>query len=128
MSYADGLGLILDPNRKKLTDDPGNTTPIVLSAVRGGTPSGGSTTVTWTTSQPSSSLVRYGVSPNMGQATSEMDTNPFVTSHSVTLTGLVAGKTYLFEVASRYGGGKDGGNNVVMDGYRFTARGTFVAA
>jgi len=108
-----------DDPKKKVTDDPGNITPITISAVSGGSPSGGSTTVTWTTNVAATSLVNYGVSPNMKQlSTAETDKSPTVTSHSVTLSNLVAGKTYLFQVVSRY----------VGNGYLFTAVGKFVGA
>jgi len=133
---SSGLGIILDPIRKKLTDDPGANPdsggampPVRITAVAVSAIGGGSATVTWTTSQAASSLVQYGVAPNGGdQVTAETDTNPLVTSHSVTLSGLVAGKVYLFLVKSRLGGGKDGGNRTVMDGYVFSAYGSFVAS
>ena len=122
------ISVTWDDPKKKQTDDPGNTTPIVVSSVSVGSISGGSATVTWTTSVASSSKVSYGVYPNRSQVTAETDTNPLVTSHSVTLSGLTPGKIYLFRVHSRYGGGKDGGGNSVMDGYQFIADSTFVAA
>lgn len=127
MSLSDGLGIILDPTRKKVTDDPGNITPITISAVSVSGTGGGSATIAWTTSAASSSLVRYGVAPNMDQVTAEADTSAGVTSHSMALSGLTVGKTYLFQVQSRYTTGKDGMNRSVMDGYIFTANGTFVA-
>lgn len=122
------LGIILDPIKKKVTDDPGNLTPIVISSVAVGSIAGGNATITWTTSAASSSRVSYGVSPNRSQTTSETDTSPLVTNHSVTLNNLSAGKIYLFRVRSRYGGGTDGMGNSVMDGYQFTQDGSFVAA
>lgn len=118
-----------DDPKKKLTDDPGNLAPPVISALSGGTPSGGSTTITWTTSKAASSRVEYGISPNRRQiTTTETDKNPLVTSHSITISGLTAGKAYLFRVHSRLGGGFDGAGNSVMDGYDQTADGQFVAA
>lgn len=117
-----------DDPKKKLTDDPGNITPIVISAMSVGSISGGSATITWTTNNASSTRVSYGVYPNRTLTTLETDTNPLVISHSVVLTGLTAGKTYSFRVHSRYSGGKDGANNAVMDGYQFTADSQFVSA
>lgn len=120
---------------KKVTDDPGaippagSTTPgLVISAVAVGSIAGGSATITWTTSVASTSKVSYGVAPNRQQVTTETDKSPMVTSHSVTLTGLTAGKVYLFRVHSRLQGGKDGMGNSVIDGYQFIADGSFVAA
>ena len=57
-----------------------------------------SVTITWTTDQASSSLVNYGTSTGYGSS-SPVNTS-LVTSHSVTLTGLVAGTTYDFDVVS----------------------------
>ncbi len=116
-----------DDQKKKLTDDPGNTGPVVISAVSSGVPAGGSATITWTTNKAASSRVGYGVMPNTDNTTAETDVSPLVTSHSVVLSGLVVGKAYKFRVFSRLGGGKDGGNNAVMDGYQFYADGVFTA-
>lgn len=127
MPTQTGLFGVQDPiNQKKVTDDPGNLTPLTISAVSA-SGSGGSKTITWTTSASGSSLVRYGRNPNLDQVTSEMDTNPLVTSHSVVLSGLTVGKVYLFQVQSRLGGGKDGVGRSVMNGYTFTQSGSFVA-
>jgi hypothetical protein len=127
-----------DDPKKKLTDDPGalpqagtNNPALVITNVSGGVPSGGSTTITWTTSQASSSKVSYGIAyQGRSQVTSETNTGQGngVTSHSVTLSGLKVGQPYLFRVHSRLMGGKDGGNNNVQVGYQFIAVGVFVAA
>lgn len=113
---------------KKPTDDPGAISPLAITSVSAGTPSGGSATITWTTSVAGSSWVSYGIAPNRSQRTAETDISPLVTSHSVTLTGLTAGKVYLYRVHSRYSGGKDGANRAVMNGYQFTADSSFPAA
>lgn len=65
--------------------------------------SGAQVTVTWTTNEASSSKVEYGTvaSAAFGSATSETDTAPRVTSHSVTVTGLVAETAYQFRPVSR---------------------------
>jgi hypothetical protein len=57
-----------------------------------------SATITWTTDQASSSQVNYGTTTSYGSS-STPDTT-LVTSHSVTLTGLTAGRTYNFDVVS----------------------------
>lgn len=56
-------------------------------------------TITWTTDQPSSSQVKYGLTTAYGSASSSVVmaasvSNSMVTSHSVTLTGLTAGTLY----------------------------------
>ena len=124
-----------DIAKKKVTDDPGAipaagaTVPgLVMTNLSIGSISGGSATITWTTSQNGTSRVQYGVAPNMDQTTAETNTSPLVTSHSVVLSGLVAGKVYLIRVHSRMQGGTDGMYNSVLDGYDFTADGGFVAA
>jgi len=115
-----------DP-KKKVTDDPGNVAPITITNVSVSGTGGGGATVSWTTDQPASSRVGYGVYPNTDSTTAETDTSPLVTSHSVSLTGLTVGRVYKFRVFSRYGGGTDGGGNSVMDGYSFYQDGAFVA-
>jgi hypothetical protein len=117
-----------DDPKKKLTDDPGVTSPPNISAVSSGVPSGGSVTITWTTDKATSSRVEYGIAPNRTQLSTNENITQLVTGHSVTIGNLVVGALYLFRVHSRLGGGKDGGNNVVIDGYDFTADGQFVAA
>lgn len=53
-------------------------------------------TVTWTTNEPATSQVLYGVGANINMATAE--TNVLKTSHSVTLTGLSSNTTYSVQV------------------------------
>ena len=119
--------MITDYYQKKPTDDPGAVTPVSITALAT-VVAGSQVTITWTTSKATSSQVQYGVSPPDGwqdNVTAETDTNPTVTSHTVIITGLVTGKNYWFRVRSRYSGGKDGMGNSVMDGYVFSAYGTF---
>jgi hypothetical protein len=57
-----------------------------------------SAVITWTTDQPSSSLVSYGVTASYGSSSS---LNPqLTTAHSVTLSGLTANTLYNFAVTS----------------------------
>ena len=57
----------------------------------------GSAVITWNTSTPADSLVEYGV-PLLNQSVY----NPqLVTSHSITLSGLSANRTYYYSVTSR---------------------------
>lgn len=64
------------------------------------TPSNTSTTIIWTTDEASSSIVDYGLTNSYGTSTSEADTSPRVTSHSVTINSLVACTTYNYRVKS----------------------------
>ncbi len=79
------------------------STPPAITNVTAGTITGASATITWTTDQPSWSLVNYGFSTSYGSS-SQLDTN-LVTSHSVTLTGLTPGRFYDFDVVSENAAG-----------------------
>lgn len=56
-----------------------------------------SVTVTWTTNEPATSKVRYGLTTDYG---SEAFDDTLVTSHSLTITGLEPNTTYHYEVIS----------------------------
>jgi hypothetical protein len=83
-----------------------------------------STTITWTTSHPATSRVVYDTvshnpitetAPNYGYAnsTDETNTNPMVTEHSVTISGLSSGTTYYFRPIS-HGSPEVVGNEVAV--------------
>lgn len=67
-----------------------------------------SATVTWTTSEAASSVVLYGTTDSYGQTTTEADTNPRVTNHTVALTGLSSCTKYYYQVK-----GSDASGNIV---------------
>ena len=75
-----------------------DTTPPVISAVTATPGLGGSATITWTTDEPANSQVAYGTDPNSLTLTAYDAT--LVTSHSITLTGLLSATTYYFRVTS----------------------------
>jgi outer membrane lipoprotein-sorting protein len=58
-----------------------------------------STVITWTTNEPATSQVEYGLTTNYGSTTT-LDEN-LVTSHSVSLSDLAAGTTYHYRVKSK---------------------------
>ena len=62
-------------------------------------------TITWSTNEPSTSQVDYGVTSGYGSSSS-LDTTQ-VTSHSVTLTGLAPQTTYNYRVRSRDAAGNE---------------------
>ncbi|MFZ5468750.1 MAG: S8 family peptidase [Myxococcota bacterium] len=66
-------------------------------------------TITWTTDEPATSRVEYGLTTAYGNAT-PLDAN-LVTSHSVELTGLAASTPYHFRVLSA-----DGSTNLATSG------------
>jgi len=75
----------------------GDTTPPAISAVASTDITTSSATITWTTNEPSDSVVNYGKTTPLGSTAKDMT---MVTSHSVKLTGLATGTTYYYEVAS----------------------------
>ena len=59
-----------------------------------------SATITWTTSDPSSSQVEFGVSSSLGSTTPITNTSPLVSNHSVTINGLPSCTTFQYRVIS----------------------------
>ncbi len=74
------------------------TAPSISAVVA--TPSTTSVTITWTTDESSSSIVDYGLTNSYGTSTVETDTDPRVTSHSITINNLVTCTTYNYRVKS----------------------------
>jgi len=58
-------------------------------------------TITWTSDEPASSKVDFGIDSSYGTSTPETDTSPRVTSHSVTLSSLLPCTFYHYRVRSR---------------------------
>jgi hypothetical protein len=82
------------------------STPASIPTISGVTAvgiTGTSATITWTTDQPSSSQVEYGMTTAYGSL-SALSSAP-VTSHTVTLTGLTLGATYNYAALSKNAGG-----------------------
>ncbi|HLH57311.1 MAG TPA: phosphodiester glycosidase family protein [Verrucomicrobiae bacterium] len=63
-------------------------------------------TITWTTTNASTTLVQYGLTPNLGSS-SAYSSAP-VTNHAVLLSGLSPGTQYYFRVFSSDGSGNHG--------------------
>lgn len=66
-------------------------------------------TITWQTNIAADSAVRYSTSATLASPTTVTVANP-ITTHTVTLTGLIAGTKYYFEVASGVALDPNGGN------------------
>lgn len=81
-----------------------NDINVALSAISSGTPGATSATITWTTDLPSTSRVDWGTTTSYLGATSPLFEPSYVTSHSVTITGLVTATLYHFRVGSAPGG------------------------
>ncbi len=100
ISYGTGLYDVGFGNHKLLSISDQSAIEVTQNSV----------TITWTTDRPGTSRVVYdtvshttlGSAPNYGYAfsTDEFDTDPKVTSHSVTITGLNPGTTYYYRVIS----------------------------
>jgi len=75
-----------------------DTTPPVISMVSSSGITSTAATITWTTDEPSTSLVEYGLTASYG---SDSEDAALVTGHSVILSGLTPGTTYHYRVKSR---------------------------
>lgn len=80
------------------TAAPDTTAPVISNIVA--TPTHNSVQITWDTDEAASSIVDYGPTASYGTSTSEADTSPRVTSHSVTINSLSSSTTYHFRVKS----------------------------
>ena len=78
----------------------GDVTAPTISAILT-TPSDTSATIIWTTNEAASSRIDYGVTAMYNTSTSETDTSPRVTSHSVNISGLTSCSTYNFRARSK---------------------------
>jgi hypothetical protein len=89
-------------------------TPPVLSAVTASAITSSGATIRWTTNEPSTSRVNYGITAAYDQS-SELDAS-LVTAHTVTLGGLAAGTLYHYRVRSR----DAAGNPAISGDFTFT--------
>jgi hypothetical protein len=92
----------------------GLDTPLDISTVTANVVSNSSVMITWTTSREADSLIQYGASAAYGSF-SIQDT-VLVTAHTVTLTGLVTGTTYHYQVIST----DANGNQISSNDYTFS--------
>ena len=100
------------------TADLPDTTAPVISNVQISGITDTSATITWTTDEPSTSQVEYGLTTGYGYLTGVDST--LTTSHSVALSGLAAYTTYNFRVIS-----EDASNNSASSGnYTFATSNT----
>jgi hypothetical protein len=78
----------------------GDTAPPLITSLAAAPQTGGSAQITWTTDEPASSRVDYGVTPALG---SQVVDTALVTSHGLGLTGLAPGTVYHYRVTSSDG-------------------------
>jgi len=74
------------------------TSPVISATATSTASTSG--TFTWTTDTIASSLVAYGLTSTYSATTTEADTSPRVTSHSVTVSSLIACTEYNYRVSS----------------------------
>ncbi len=82
---------------KNITAD--STTPLVSSVAV--TPNTTTAAIIWQTDEAGSSMVDYGPSSSYGSSSTEANTPTRVTTHSVSVTGLVPCTTYHYRVRSK---------------------------
>ncbi len=81
----------------------GPTTPpaLAISNVAVATTTKSSATITWTTTNPATSIVNYSTSSSLSPSQTKSITNTsMVTSHSATLPSLISATTYYYQVSS----------------------------
>jgi len=79
-----------------ITPGPFDDTPPVISDVQV-MPSETTAMITWTTDEPATSRVDYGESSSYGDS---VDDSALVTEHAITLTGLISGTLYHYQITS----------------------------
>ncbi|MBI4426321.1 MAG: fibronectin type III domain-containing protein [Candidatus Kerfeldbacteria bacterium] len=77
------------------------STTLTISNVSHGTPGSDRATITWTTNLAASTELRYGLTSFLGST--QVNTVPSSTSHSVTITGLQPSTTYYYQAYSETG-------------------------
>lgn len=98
-----------DPATIEVTD---TTAPVISSVATSGVTET-EATISWTTDEPANSQVNYGTTTSYGTSAGS---GSYVTSHTVTLTGLSAGTEYFYQVVST----DEAGNTAVDETYSFT--------
>jgi hypothetical protein len=78
---------------------PSTPAPLGVSGVFAGSITTTGASISWTTNNPASSQVAYGITPSYGSLTPNDPT--LVTAHSVALTGLAPATTYHYQVRSQ---------------------------
>lgn len=76
-----------------------NTTPVFSSISASSTSSGA--VITWTSDSLTSTQVNFGLTSSYGSSTTEADTSPRVTSHSVTISGLPVCTRFYYQVQGK---------------------------
>jgi hypothetical protein len=95
---ADAAGNVaVSGNQTFTTAAAPDTTAPVISGVVASSTGATSTVITWSTNEPATSVVDYGLGTSYGSSSTD---TTLLTSHSRSLTGLTASTTYHFRVRS----------------------------
>lgn len=114
---ADGYGAPAIGLESNFTTTAVDNDGPVISSLTHSDETSSSAIIKWTTDEAATSQVEYGPTADYGQETQE-NTN-LVTSHSVELTGLEAGKTYSYRVISK----DAAGNETISEGMTLETEG-----
>ena len=114
---ADGYGAPVNGLESNFTTTAIDNDGPVISSLTHSDETSSSAIIKWTTDEAATSQVEYGLTGDYGQETEE-NTN-LVTSHSVELTGLEAGKTYSYRVISK----DAAGNETISEGMTLETEG-----
>ncbi len=114
-SYVDASGT------KRVATALADLVPPVISGVAPATDVG-VLTITWQTSEPANSLVRYGT--NRSNLNLAVTNNALVTSHVVKLTRLIPGRAYYYLVGATDAAGNSATNNNAGADFTFTGQAT----
>jgi YVTN family beta-propeller protein len=109
--FTDNVVDIFDTTNLVLKTVADVTTPIISLVASSTTQT--TATITWTTDESATSTVNYGSTSSYDTASTS---STLVTSHSIALTGLIAGTTYHFQVGSA----DASGNVATSTDYTFT--------
>jgi len=90
---------VLDEIEFACTSTPDLTPPVISSIVATPGPVGTTASITWTTDEPATSHVDYGLSP--GALSLNASSGAFVASHTMGLTSLTPATTYYYRVTSK---------------------------
>jgi Subtilase family/Bacterial TSP3 repeat len=97
-------------NQTRIATAVADFTPPVLTGITSSNDFG-QETISWTSSEPASSLLFYGTNPVVSSLTFSVSNAALTTSHTLSIGGLVAGRTYYFCVVSTDEAGNTATNN-----------------
>lgn len=91
--------LDVSANRTRIATARADFLPPVLTSVTA-TNDFGQETISWTSDEPATSLIYYGTNPAISSLTLAATNTALATAHSLSISGLVSGRTYYYYVVS----------------------------